>query len=131
MRKLILGVPLLAAGLAGCVTAPSLAERMSQFVGQPESVLVQQLGVPNRTATINGTTYLAYIRRHTEFTPGSYGYGPFMGPYGYSPFMGPYWGGWGGWGGFPPQAVTYSCETTFIVVNKLVRSFTLRGNDCT
>lgn len=128
MRNWTLAAPLLAIGLAGCVTGPSLAERMSQFVGQPEQVLVQDLGVPNRTVTVKGVTYMAYIHRSTEYIPGSYGYGP----YGYPPFMGPfYWGGgWGGWGGFPPQVATYSCETTFTVVNNLVRSFSLRGNGC-
>lgn len=125
MRKLMLSLPLLAAGLAGCATGPSLAERMSQLVGQPKSVLVQVLGVPNRTVTISGVTYMAYIRHTTEYIPGSYGYGPFR-PY-YSPFYGPYWGGWGG---FPPQVINRYCETTFAVVDKLVRSFTLHGNAC-
>lgn len=119
MRKLFLIAPLLVVALAGCATGPSLAERMSQFVGQPERVLVQDLGVPSRSMTMGGVTYLAYIRSRTQYVPGSYGWGGF-----YGPFYGP------AFGGFPPQIIHDWCETTFAVTKGLVRSFTLHGDAC-
>jgi hypothetical protein len=123
MRKLM-GAPLLAVALAGCVTGPNLAERMSQLVGQPEEVVIQRLGVPNRTMVMKGVTYLAYVRHSTEYVPGSFGYGTFIGPFG-GPFFGSYYGG-----GFPPETIHDRCETTFAISGGIVRSFALHGNDC-
>ncbi len=126
MRKLMLGAPAVAVVLAGCATGPNLAERMSQLVGQPEQVVIQQLGVPNRTMEIKGVTYLAYVRHVTEYVPGTlgFGYGNFVGPFG-GPFFSSYYGG-----GFPPETIRDRCETTFAVSDGIVRSFSLHGNDC-
>ena len=126
MRKLILAAPVLATALTGCVTGPDLVERMSQLVGQPEQVVVQQLGVPNRILKVKGVTYYAYVRHSTEYVPGSvgFGYGNFIGPFG-GPFFSSYYGG-----GFPPEAISDRCETTFAISGGIVRSFALHGNDC-
>jgi hypothetical protein len=124
MRNLMLSAAVLAVALTGCATGPNLAERMSQLVGQPEQVVIQQLGVPNRTMVVRGVTYLAYVRRNTEYIPGSFGSGTFMGPF-YGPFFGSYYGG-----GFPPETIRNRCETTFAVSGGIVRSFALHGNDC-
>jgi hypothetical protein len=102
---------------AGCVD--QLAARqasLSRLVGQPESALVQQMGVPNRTYETGGVKYLAYDDRRIEVTPAF-------------PSYGPYFGGWYG-GGFPPQVLDLQCETTFEVSDSTVRAFTLRGNAC-
>ena len=123
MRKLIMAAPLAAMALAGCATGPSLSERMSAFVGRPESVLVAGLGVPNRRIHTGGLTYFAYVHRQFHYDSGSYGAGPMFYPYG--GFYGPFFDG-----GFPAQAYTDNCTTTFALKNKVVQSFTLRGNDC-
>lgn len=112
-----------ALALAGCTFGPSLAERMSAYVGRPESALVAQMGVPDKRIAVNGTTYLAYERGRPVY----YG-GPYFAPY----------PGW--WGGYPfhpmltpdyvPTYVYQSCTITFAVTKGLVRSFTLRGDDC-
>ncbi|MCF3947444.1 MULTISPECIES: hypothetical protein [Acidiphilium] len=124
MRKLILTAPLAAAALAGCATGPSLSERMSAYVGRPESALVAGLGVPNRRIDVAGVTYFAYVHRHFHYSSGSYGMGPFFYPVG--GFYGPFYGD----GGFPATAYTSSCTTTFALKNNIVQSFMLRGNDC-
>jgi hypothetical protein len=102
--------------LAGCVN--QLAARqafLNQFIGQPESTLVQQMGVPTRSIETDGVKYLAYTESRTDVIPGAPGYG---------------WGwGWYG-GGIPPQVVTLTCETTFSVSGGVVQSYTLRGNAC-
>lgn len=125
MRRIIMIAPLAAVALAGCAVGPSLAEQMSGYVGRPESVLVAQLGVPNRRIHVAGVTYFAYVHRRFHYSPGSYGMGgPFFYP-GDDDLFGPFYGG-----GFPPQAYTSSCTTTFALKNHMVESFTLRGNDC-
>src|SRR5690242_8248958 len=105
----------LAGWLAGCVD--QLAERqayLSRFVGQPETVLLQQMGVPARSYETSDMKYLAYDEHRVDIIPAFPTYGPF--------FM-----GWYG-GGFPPQVVDLQCETTFAVSDGTVKSFTLRGN---
>jgi hypothetical protein len=110
--------------LAGCVIWPSPARvaALNALVGQNETELVRQLGVPTRSFTTGGHTFLAYDERRVDVVPG-------WQPYPYGPF-GWGWGwGWSG-GGFPPQAVTYTCETTFELNGNIVASWTLRGNAC-
>jgi hypothetical protein len=104
---------LLGAALAGC--GDPLATRMAamnRFVGQPEQVLIQLMGVPTRRYEAAGLKYLAYDERRVEILPGVGGIGPWYA------------------GGIPPQLVERWCETTFQVSDATVRSFTLRGNAC-
>ncbi|MDD2703968.1 MAG: hypothetical protein PHU07_01330 [Acidocella sp.] len=98
---------------------------MASYIGAPEAVLVQSLGVPDKQITVNGVTYLAYIRRHEQVDPDNYAWG---GPYG--PWAGPYWGPYYGGGGFPRNVQVWSCETTFMVKDGKVFNVALRGNDC-
>jgi hypothetical protein len=104
--------------LAGCVNLLAAREaRLRQLIGQPEAVLVQQMGVPTRAYETAGVKYLAYVEQRIEVTPSFPSYSPF--------FM----GGWYG-GGFPPQVLDLRCETTFEVFGGTVRGFNLRGNAC-
>lgn len=115
MRRLLLLVLMLV--LCGCVDR--LAQRqafLNPLVGQPEHVLVQTMGVPNRTYETGGVKFLAYEERRIETLPSAYP-------------AGPWWFGWYG-GGFPPQVVTLVCDTTFAVQGGVVKSYTLRGNAC-
>jgi hypothetical protein len=103
--------------LGGC--ANQLAERqayLNQFIGHPESAVVQAMGVPSRSFETAGVTYLAYSEHRIDFIPGTPLYAPF------------YMGGYGG--GFPPQIVQLDCETTFQVVDGKISSYVLRGNAC-
>lgn len=107
----------LAALAAGCTN--QLAARqayLSQFVGQPETALVQQMGVPTRNYETGGIKFLAYNEHRVDIIPAFPTYSPFF-------------TGWYG-GGFPPQVIDLQCETTFEVAAGTVRSFTLRGNAC-
>jgi hypothetical protein len=103
--------------LTGCVNQLAVREaRLGQLVGQPEAVLVQQMGVPTRAYETGGVKYLAYLEQRLEVMPSFPSYGPY--------FM-----GWYG-GGFPPQVLDLRCETTFEVFGGTVRGFNLRGNAC-
>ncbi|HVZ06529.1 hypothetical protein [Rhodopila sp.] len=115
MRRL--GLPLLLIVLGGCTD--TLAVRQAQlnaFVGRSELELVQAMGVPTQTFETGGVRFLSYQQSQTQVIPASPWYwgGPFPGFY----------------GGFPPQLVTWSCDTTFTVVDKRVTGFTMRGNGC-
>jgi hypothetical protein len=115
MRRLTL----LALAVVATSCSNGLAERqayLSRFIGQPESAVVQQMGVPNRSIETGGVKYLAYDEHRVDFIPGTPGYSPF------------YWGWYGA--GFPPQVVNLNCETTFELTDGTVKSFTLRGNAC-
>ena len=115
MRRVILLV--LTGLVAGCVD--QLAARqayLSRFIGQPEVVLVQQMGVPARTYATSGMKYLAYDEHQVDIVQAFPSYSPFF-------------TGWYG-GGFPPQVIDLQCETTFEVSDGTVRSFTLHGNAC-
>jgi hypothetical protein len=104
--------------LAGC--ANGLARRQAElihWVGKPETVLVAALGAPNRTYEASGMKFLTYEDRQTDYIPG----GPYFGP-------GPFW--YGGWGGFPPEVITWTCDTTFTITNGTVQAFSLRGGGC-
>lgn len=115
MRSVVL--LLLAGLLAGCANQLAAREAyLRQFIGQPESAVVQAMGVPNRTFETGGVTYLAYSEHRVDIVPGT-------------PAYGPWFNGWYG-GGFPPQVVEWNCETTFQVVDGKVGSYTLRGNAC-
>jgi hypothetical protein len=103
--------------VAGCVNV--LAQRqayLNTLVGQPEAVLVQQMGVPARTYETGGVKYLAYDERRVDIVPSF-------------PTYSPYFMGWYGTG-FPPQVIDLQCETTFTVSDGTVTSYTLRGNAC-
>jgi hypothetical protein len=115
MRRFVL---LLVAGLlAGCVNQRAQRDAyLSQFIGQPESTLVQAMGVPARSIEAGGVKYLAYSEHKIDVVPGTPIYGPW--PY-----------GWYG-GGLPPQVVEWNCETTFAVADGKVTNYTLRGNAC-
>ena len=115
MRRAILLV--LAGLVAGCVDQLAAREAyLSRFVGQPESTLVQQMGVPTRSFETGGVRYLAYSETRINLIPTFPSYSPFF-------------TGWYG-GGFPTQVVELRCETTFEVADGTVKAFTLRGNAC-
>jgi hypothetical protein len=116
--------PLICLSLGACVLGPTRAEQMTAYVGQPVTTLIAGMGVPNRTYDADGVHYLAYDEQRLDVLPGSaYGYGP------WSPGLGPFGYGWGP-PAIPPTIVQRGCETTFLVADNVVRSFTLRGNAC-
>lgn len=93
---------------------------LNSFIGKPTIDLIRAFGVPNRKFVIDNHTFLAYIHNETDYSMPMSGWG-----------WGPGWGygGWGGWG-IPAMAYTYSCQTTFELVNGVVIQWTRRGNGC-
>ncbi len=131
-----LAVPLLA--LAACET-PSPAQRrlLDSMIGHSQVDLVRAFGVPSRTYSADGHTFLAYIDNESSYSPGigpgwgwgwgGYGWGG-GGGFGYGGFGG--YGGYGGFGGFPPTYYNSVCATTFEITNDRVSSWALRGDGC-
>jgi len=117
MSPLYRAILLAVAALTGCTNLLEQRQAyLSQFVGQPDSALVQQMGVPSRSYETGGVKYLAYDEHRIDIIPGS-------------PTFAPFYMGWYG-AGFPPQVVELTCETTFEVSDGTVKAFTLRGNAC-
>lgn len=110
-------------GLVACAPRVDRRAYLSALVGQPETELIRQLGVPSRTYDTAGRRFVAYSERRT----GIYG-GPFFG--GVSGGFGYFGGGYGLYGAFPAQVVERGCETTFELGEGRVLSWALRGNAC-
>ncbi len=131
--------PLLAVSvaLAGC-QVPSAAERarLDGLIGHPEVDLLRSYGVPTRSYTAQGHSFLAYESAYSTYDPGFGPWGGF-GPYGGFGYGGFGYGGFGyggfglgGLGGLPPTYDTFSCVTTFEIVNSRVSAWTLHGDGC-
>jgi hypothetical protein len=107
----------LACLLAGCANQTAKRETyLDQFIGQPDSAVVQAMGVPARTYETDGVRYLAYNEHRIDIAPAT-------------PTHGPWFYGWVG-GGFPPQVIEWYCETTFKVSDGKIATYTLHGNAC-
>jgi hypothetical protein len=102
---------------------------MASYTGASAQTLVQELGVPDKQITVNGTQYLAYVRQREDIEPGINAYGGFGPLYG-GPFWQPYYGAEVFNEGISSSLVVWHCETTFALQHDKVVSFTLRGNDC-
>lgn len=124
MRRLGFWVLALMLGLSSCATGPGLQSRLAVYIGAPESSLVKTLGVPDRQIEVKGVKYLAYqIRYQAQTNPP-----PLMPP---PYFAGGYWGpGWAWYAPMPQTIQVWACEVTFVLVNDVVQTFYLRGNDC-
>ncbi|QEO16771.1 hypothetical protein [Acetobacter vaccinii] len=122
--------------LAACqVPSPQERKLLDSMVGKQATDVVRAFGVPNREFVTGDHTFLAYIHQETDYTMpmGGWGWG---GPgWGWGGgWGGPGWGwggGWGGpgWGG-GGMAYTYSCQTTFELVNGIVSAWTMKGDGC-
>ena len=114
-------------GLAGCAYPnPQHVRELNALVGKPEPDLLRSYGVPTRTYDTSGLRFASYQMSRIETLPGDgFGYGGFgYGGFGYGGF------GYGGFGGFGPEIIQRDCTTTFELQNHVVRSYSLRGNDC-
>lgn len=113
MRRLILALPLL---LAACAQGPTLAQRLSTFIGQGEGELVSNLGVPVRTYETEGRRFLQFEQQSTVLVPGDpWGYG-------YYGFRRPWM--------TPSTYAVVRCDITFALRAGRVESFTARGEGC-
>ncbi len=140
-------IPLAAALLAlSACAVPSPAQRrvLDSMIGRSEPELVRAFGVPSRTFSTEGHTFLAYVENDSSYSPGfggfyggGFGYGGYGGfggfggfgsGFGYGPGFG--YGGFGGFGGVPPTFYVSSCATTFEITNARVASWTVRGDGC-
>ncbi len=111
VRAAWLGLPLL---IAACATGPTLAQRLSVFIGLPEVDLVAGLGVPLRSFDGDGRRFLEFEQRRLLSVPE------------------PYVGGFGRRGGFY-GGTTYTnvtCSITFALRDGRAESFTFRGDGC-
>jgi hypothetical protein len=124
----VLLLPVLA--LAGCaVPSPAQRRLLDSMIGRTPVDVVRAFGVPTRTYSAEGHSFLAYIDNQTGYIPGTPGPG-WGGGYGWGGGWGGGGWGWGGWGGFPPSYYTSTCQTTFEVVGDKVASWAMRGDGC-
>ncbi|MCX2561323.1 hypothetical protein OQ252_07940 [Acetobacter farinalis] len=131
-KKLLLLVSMLS--LAAC-EVPTAKERrqLDSMIGKQATDVVRAFGVPTRQFTSGQHTFLAYITQQTDYSMPMSGWG--YGGWGYGGWGGPGWGGWGGpgwgggWGG-TAYSYTYTCQTTFELVNGVVSAWTMRGDGC-
>jgi hypothetical protein len=114
MRRPAIAAVLAIGAITGCTTlAVAPVKDLDALVGQSELALVQRLGVPTQTYAVGDRKFLSYQRRQIAVEPST----------------GRWW--WWGWGaGAPPFVAQFDCDTTFEVTGAMVRSYTLRGNDC-
>ena len=149
LPALLLVAPLLS--LAAC-ESPTPAQRraLDAMVGRTPVDVVRSFGVPTRTYTADGHTFLAYVDNETGYIPGTpgpgwgWGFGGLGWGGGYGGGWGGGWGGgygggfggggfgggYGGYGGFGSSYYSSTCQTTFEVVNDKVSSWTMRGDGC-
>lgn len=134
--------------LSACaVPSPQQRKVLDSMIGRSEPELVRAFGVPSRTFSTEGHTFLAYVENDSSYSPGfggfyggGFGYGGFGGyggGLGYGGGFGPGfgygglgYGGFGGFGGVPPTFYSSSCATTFEITNARVASWTVRGDGC-
>jgi hypothetical protein len=130
IKKLIPLVALLALGGCAYQTEAQINAELAHHIGQSETDLVREMGVPNRHFDSGGHHFLAYVSGHQEIL--SYNDGGFFYPgFGWG-WGGPGWAGYGGWGGGFGSAsvITYGCQTTFEIDAGRVIGFKRHGNDC-
>lgn len=99
---------------AACATGPTLAQRLSVYIGRPEVDLVTGLGVPLRTYDGDGRRFLEFEQQRLLSVPAPYG------------------GGFG-WRGGLYAGTTYTtvtCGITFALRDGRAESFTFRGDGC-
>ena len=120
MRLAVLSCVLL---LGACTAGVDRAAYLNGLVGQPQTEIVRQLGVPTRTFTAGNHTFLAYEQQKSSTI---YGGGPFFA----GGFGSTYGGGFGAFSSFPAEVVPRSCETTFEIVDDRVLTWAVRGNAC-
>lgn len=103
--------------LAGCANELAMRQaELAQWVGQPETELLQAMGAPDHSFTSGVVTVLTYDERDVDWQPVAPNYWAFAPS---------------GWGrGFPPRAYVTECDTTFTIADGVVKSFSLRGNGC-
>jgi hypothetical protein len=133
IRHLVPVLTLLALGGCAIQTEAQINAALARHVGESETDLVREMGVPTRHYDSAGHHFLAYISGHQEIDAP---YGPGFGYGGYGPWGGWGWGGYGpgfgygpGWA-FPSRIDSYSCETTFEVAAGRVVGFMRHGNAC-
>ena len=121
--------------LSGCAfqTQAQLNAELARHVGQSETDLVREMGVPTRHFDTGGHRFLAYAKGYQQITgfPGDgfgFGYGGWGGPWG--TWGGGYGYGFGGGFGGPAEVVSYGCETTFEIDSGRVTGVKRHGNDC-
>ena len=125
MRRPVFLAPILALAAAGCTNyAAERAAFLNTLVGQPESAVVAQLGVPAQTFDTGGHHFLAYTSERASVYGTGFGFGG-GGGYGYGRGF-----GFGGIDTFSSEVVPRVCQTTFDLVGGRVQTWALHGNGC-
>ena len=122
MKKLLLFLIVTTGFLTGCATREKYVNKLNTLVGKQESQLVSMWGMPTSMYEADGLRYLTYTRSETVYiagTPAKTTTTYYLGKP--IPFQTV---------GTSDYSYTKDCTTTFTVINKVISSFRIQGNDC-
>lgn len=110
--------------LVGCTSTPTPTQEnyekyLNSWIGETESKLINEIGVPTSHYDLQGKKYILYSKTNTVLLPGQ------------SPS---YYAAGSGYthpiGGSSPIMVSFSCETTFIIQSGIIKAWKIKGNGC-
>jgi len=116
------------AALSGCgsfATTEGYEQRMNTWIGAPESSLIAAWGLPDKNYASGNVRYIAYISSRTiEGSEPTYKTTCTSDPNGVAPPIckTKSYGG--------TSSYTAYCETTFHLVNRYIKNYSFKGNDC-
>jgi hypothetical protein len=121
-RKAVLALALAASALWGCATQEKYEQAVRLWIGEREETLIAGWGIPHGFYESGGARYLTYRqvnRMHIPGMPPTYYANTIAGQTRITAV-----------GGSEPYTRIMTCETTFLVRNGTVRSFTSNGDHC-
>ena len=108
--------------LGGCATGPTYEERLQEWVGVKESVLIKGWGPPDSTYELDGDRYVRYNKQQIWTQPGRKGS---VEEYTYNNTTYKYVDE-----GTPSMTFHNWCKTTFKVRGGTIVSWEFEGNHC-
>jgi len=124
LRKRVIPTTLLTLTLIyGCATTEGYKNIVNAWVGQPEAELVRTWGPPQRSYQTEESKFFVYYSQKDIYVPGSITTYPNDFDESGTAFRQSY-------GGVPDRTLTYSCETSFEIIDGVITSWSFRGNDC-
>ncbi len=119
--------------LSGCATEQKYNQELNTFIDQPVNKVEAKFGKPSAAKIIdNNTKVITYTKVDTSYVPSEYYiysdtlvpgqeivYSPFVGDYDFSPLATSF-----------GYTVEFTCQTSFLVENEIVRAWRWKGNNC-
>lgn len=122
MNLRTIAVFILVFALAGCATEAGYQRVLNSWMGSSDVSLIQAWGPPQQSYETSGHTFLVYTTNGNAYFPGTQPtyQTTFVGNTAYT----------NSYGGSPGFNVSYSCSTTFEVVQGQIVNWRYKGNNC-